>query len=82
MYLLANCYPHRWDALASIGTVAGSLVTIAMSGGVMTRSEDMVTQVMTRGEDSWVSCGVSLRQRLSQREGDQGGQGQQRPHGL
>ena len=61
MYLLANCCPHRWDALSSIGAVAGSLVTIAVSGGVMTSSEDMVTQVMTRGEDSWVSCGVSLR---------------------
>ena len=61
MYFLTNCYLHRWDALASIGVVAGSLVTIAMSGGVMTRSEDMVTQVMTGGEDSWVSCGVSLR---------------------
>ena len=48
----------------------------------MTRSEDVVTQVMAGGEDSGVSGGVSLGQRLSQGDGDQGGQGQQRPHGL
>ena len=76
-----SCQPHRWDALASIGAVAGSLVTIAVSGGVMTRSEDLVTQLVTQvmagGEDGGVSGGVSLGQRLSQGDGDQGGQGQQ-----
>ena len=44
----------------------------------MTGSED---GVVTRGQDGGVSSGGSLGQRLTEGDGDQGGQGQQRPHG-
>ena len=44
----------------------------------MTGSED---GVVTRGQDGGVSSGVSLGQRLTEGQGDQGGQGEQRPHG-